>query len=446
MANDLSRRGFLGAAAAGAGAAAAGALSAASYSRVIGANDRINIGLIGTGGRSRGHRRMAKTSAKDMNVEIIAVCDIWNYHRDMATEDVEKKFGRKPQAFKYSEDLLALKDVDAVMIATGDFQHAKILVDVVRAGKDCYCEKPMANVLEEAKLARDTVLGSKQIVQMGSQWVSDPYQNAVRDIVRSGSLGKISRIEQVWNKNEERWHYPNNPALKYLSEETTDWKRWLLGKPYRPFDPVVYTEFRLHKDFSSGIADQWMSHGSGLVHFYMDEDCPVSMVANGGIYVWEDGRENPDTFTAVATYKKGFSFVYQTQFGNSFGTHSAIMGKNGTLWAEGGEGSQKWTLTPKGGKATDWRAARPDLHTIAEEKAITVEGAPPPTMNPSDDSKGHFDNWVTCMRSRKQPNGDIHTGIKHAVAIIMAAHSYWQGKKLWWDEKNEQILDHPPAA
>src|SRR5581483_2122311 len=223
----VTRRAFMGAAAAGA-LNAAKSLSAASYARVIGANDRIAIGLIGCGARSAGHRRMAKTSAKDMNVEITAVCDLWTHNREKSAADVEEKFGKRPRAFKYHEDLLNLKDVDAVMIATGDFQHAKILVDVVKAGKDCYCEKPMANVLEEAKLARDTVLASKQIVQMGSQWVSDPYQLAVRDIVRSGQLGQITRIEQVWNKNEERWR--GRPEVKMIREEDTDWKRWLLGK------------------------------------------------------------------------------------------------------------------------------------------------------------------------------------------------------------------------
>ncbi|MBI3696229.1 MAG: Gfo/Idh/MocA family oxidoreductase, partial [Acidobacteria bacterium] len=409
MSGNFTRRSFLG-------AAAGGALNAASYSRVIGSNDRISIGLLGCGGRSTGHRRMAKTSAKDMNVEITAVCDIWNYNRERSAADVEQKFERKPRAFQYSEEMLNLKDLDAVMIATGDFQHAKLLVEVVRAGKDCYCEKPMANVFEEAKLARDTVLGSKQIVQMGSQWVSDPYQNAVRDIVRSGQLGSITRIEQVWNKNEERWHNPDNPNVKRIREEDTDWKRWLLGKPYRPFDPWAYFEFRLHKDFSSGIADQWMSHGSGLVHFYMDEDIPQTMVASGGIYAWNDGRENPDTFTAVATYKKGFVYVYQTQFGNSFGSHSAIMGTRGTLWSEGGEGSQKWTLTPKGGSPTDWRP-RPGHKPVAEERAITVPDVAPPKAEPSDDSKYHFDNWILSIRKRKQPNGDIHTGFKHAVAV-----------------------------
>src|SRR5258707_18418 len=160
----VSRRGFMGAA----------AITAASYSRVLGANERIRIGQLGIGSRGDGHTRMATMSKDDMNVEITHVCDIWTHNREKAAANVEKAFGHKPKMYKYSEEMLAQKDLDAVMIATGDFQHAKLLVEVVKAGKDCYCEKPMANVFEEAKLARDTVVGSKQVVQMGSQWVSDP--------------------------------------------------------------------------------------------------------------------------------------------------------------------------------------------------------------------------------------------------------------------------------
>lgn len=438
MTTQLTRRGFLG-------AVAGGALAAASYKRVPGANDRISIGLLGCGSRSLGHMHMAWMSKSDMNVEVTAVCDLWTVNREKVAGYVEKGFGKQPRAFKYHEELLDLKDLDAVMIATGDFQHAKLLVDVVRAGKDCYCEKPMANVLEEARLARDEVLGSKQVVQMGSQWVSDPVQLAVRELVRSGRLGRITRIEQVWNKNEERWHDPENPRVKLIREEDTDWKRWLLGKPDRPFDPWAYFEFRIHRDFSSGIPDQWMSHGSGLVHFYMDEDVPETMVANGGIFAWPDERENPDTFTAVATYQKGFAHVFQTQFGNGFGSHSAIMGTQGTLWSEGGEGSQRWTLTPKGGLPTaEQPRPRPGHVPVEEEKAIVVPGQPAPVAEPSDDSKEHFDNWVASMRARSQPNGDIHTGFRHSVAVIMAARAYREGKKMYWDASTEQILDHPP--
>jgi predicted dehydrogenase len=425
--NDPTRRHVIGA---GVGAA----LTAASYRRVLGANDRISIGLVGCGARGKGLRNMAHGSARTMNVEMTAVCDLWTLNREKAAADVTRRFGRAPKRFKYSEELLAAKDVDAIMIATADHQHARLLVETVQAGKDCYCEKPMANRLEEAKHARDVVLGSKQICQMGSQWVSDPYHRHVRDLVRAGTLGPITRIEQRWNTYEQRWRDPDDPDIKAIRESDTDWKRWLLDRPYRPFDPRVYFEFRLYRDFSSGLPDQWMTHGSTLVHLYMDEDVPVSMDAHGGTFLWKDGRENADTFTAVATYKKGFVHVFQAQFGNGFGSHSAIMGANGTLWSPGAEGSQKWTLTPEGG-----RPGSP----IEQARPLVVPGAPPPELEPTDDSRWHFDDWVSAMRARRQPNGDIMSGFRHSVAVIMAARAHNEGRRLYWDAKHEQIVDRP---
>jgi predicted dehydrogenase len=301
MTSELTRRDFLGRAALGA-AGAASALNARSYARVAGANDRINIGFLGCGDRGGGHRNMVGMSRKDKNLGVAAVCDLWTVNREKAAADCRVKFGADVRKFKYSEDMLALPDLDAVMIATGDHQHAKLLAEVVAAGKHCYCEKPMAIDLDEAKLARDAVLKSGRVAQMGSQWVSDPVQRKVRDIVRSGKLGQVTKIEQVWNDNNHRWHNPDDPDVKAVREEDTDWNRWLLGRPYRPFDPWTYFEFRIFRDFSGGITSQWMSHGIGLVHFYTDTAIPDSMVANGGIFAWPDIRQNPDTFQALATY------------------------------------------------------------------------------------------------------------------------------------------------
>ena len=120
-----------------------------------------------------GHRQMLKQSAQtDPNFDLRSVCDLWSVNRERAADDAQRLFGMRPKTFKYSEEMLADPQLDAVMIATGDFQHARILAEVVRAGKDCYCEKPMANTLEDAKLARDTVAKSDRVVQMGSQWLS----------------------------------------------------------------------------------------------------------------------------------------------------------------------------------------------------------------------------------------------------------------------------------
>src|SRR5215470_8809313 len=196
MDTSVSRRKLIG-------ALAASAMPAASYTRILGANDRIQIGELGVGHRASGHREMLKfTSKTDPKFDVRSVCDLWSVNRDRAADQLQKMFGGpKPKTYKYSEEMLADKELDAVMIATGDHQHARLLVEVVKAGKDCYCEKPMANTLEDAKLARDTVKASKQVVQMGSQWLSCPYQHKVRDMIREGKLGKIVQINQMWNFN-----------------------------------------------------------------------------------------------------------------------------------------------------------------------------------------------------------------------------------------------------
>ena len=186
MSDSVSRRNFLGAAA----GSAVLPFTASSYNRIVGANDRIQVGEIGCGHRASGHRHMLKLSMEtDPNFDLRSVCDIWTENREKAADNALQLFGKRPKTYKYSEEMLADPELDAVMIATGDHQHARMLVEVVKAGKDCYCEKPMANTLEDAKLARDTVKASKQVVQMGSQWLSDPYQHRVREMIRDGKIG-----------------------------------------------------------------------------------------------------------------------------------------------------------------------------------------------------------------------------------------------------------------
>src|ERR1700753_1246106 len=193
-----------------AGAVLAAGMDARSYARVLGANDRIRLGPLGCGARTEVRVHMTQLAAKKAAVETVAVCDLWTLAREHRAAQVKKAFNNEPQIYKYSEQMLARKDIDGVMIATGDFQHAKLCIEVVRSGKDCYVEKPFANVLSEAKEARDTVKASKQMVQVGSQHRSEPYQLAVRDIIRSGRIGDIVHIEQEWNINMERWRFVKN--------------------------------------------------------------------------------------------------------------------------------------------------------------------------------------------------------------------------------------------
>jgi predicted dehydrogenase len=440
--------------------AGSAALSARSYARIPGANDRIRIAQLGCGGRSHGHVHMAHMASRRTPVEVVSVCDIWSLAREKRAAQVKDLFGTNPTTHKYSEEMLSKPDIDAVMIATGDFQHAKLCIEVVQAGKDCYVEKPFANVLEEAKAARDAVKASKQIVQMGTQHRSQPYPLAVRDIIRSGRIGQVARITQEWNVNEPRWRYirhiddGKSPTL--LKQEDTDWKRWLLGKPDRPFDPHVYLEFRLYKDFSSGIFDQWLSHGSDLVHLWTDESYPVSAVATGGVLSWKDGRENPDNATVTLLYPKGFIYTYSTTFSNSYRSFSRIQGRDGTIENYGGEGASLFLVTkeggrqdmdPEGGNGPTYTAP-PGMGPEADgAEIVSVQGAPKPTSHgPSDDDADHMNNWLDAIRDRKQPNATVDHGFSHAIVCIMAAQSLWSGKRLYWDSSKEEIVDQPVST
>src|SRR3954447_11343630 len=205
ISGGIDRRRFLTGAGTAVLAGSATALSARSYARVVGANDRIRLAQLGSGGRSQGHVHMVHMAAQRTPVEVVAVCDIWTLARERRAAQVKDLFGTSPQVYKYSEKMLAGSDIDGVMIATGDHQHAKLCIEVVQAGKDCYVEKPFANVLDEAKAARAAVKASKQVVQMGTQHRSQAYPLAIRDIIRSGRIGEVVKITQEWNVNHPRW-------------------------------------------------------------------------------------------------------------------------------------------------------------------------------------------------------------------------------------------------
>jgi len=214
-----------------------------------------------------------------------------------------------------------------------------------------------------------------------------------------------------------------------------------MTKPYRPFDPQVYFEFRLYKEFSSGIADQWMSHGIDLVHWFMEDNLPRSVVAHGGIFAWRDGRENPDTFQVLLEYPKGFLVSYATSFGNDSPSFTRYMGKKATLINIGGEGSPRYQLVEENTESNSGSQKR------RAEKYILLpsEKSMPPTEI-DDLSLGHMSNWFECMRSRQQPRCTVQDGFAHSVACIMAAQSYWSGKKLYWEGSTETILDHRVEA
>jgi predicted dehydrogenase len=408
----VNRREFLQKGAVIAAGTAAVGSSALSYGRIPGANDRISLGHIGIGSRGSELDGMIAKLGATKNVEMTAVCDLWTTNLDSAVAANQKYYGKAPRALRTPEELLKLKDVDAVVISSPEHSHCLLLK-----------------------------MGSKQVVEIGTQHRSEPYQIAVRDLVHTGALGDVSKYEIVWNYNGPRWR--GRPEVKEIREQDTNWRAWLMNKPYRPFDPQLYFEYRLYKHFSAGIADQWMSHGIDLCHFFMDETYPQSVVAHGGVFAWHDGRENPDTFQALFQYPKGFLVSYSTSFGNDSPSFTRIMGKKGTLFNTGGEGSPRWQFVEeKGNHEDDYDV---DQKRVAKDILLPGDKALPPA-GMGDEDLSHMTNWLDCLRSRKQPNATVQNGFSHSVACIMAAKAYWLGKKLYWDPKSEEIVETAPKA
>jgi len=438
--SSVNRREFLGKSAATIAGAAILPHNASSYMRILGANDRISLGHIGIGNRGRDIDLIASKLKSSHNIEMTAVCDLWKVNREEAVATNAGYYGRAPRSVQYVEEILAMKDVDGVLISTPEHSHSPILKMAAEAGKDAYVEKPMANVLSEAKAARDAVLKAKTIVQVGTQHRSEPYQQAAQKIARSGELGDISKIEVVWNYHGPRWR--GRPEVKKIREQDTDWSKWLLTKPARPFDPQRYFEFRLYREFSSGIPDQWMSHAIDLVHWFMDDNYPTSVMSHGGVFAWHDGRENADTFHTLLEYPKGFLVSYSTSFGNDAPSFTRYMGKKATLINVGGEGSPRYQVIEEKGTHED----DVDIDRKRESKYILLPGDKDmPPMGIDDLTLEHMGNWFDCMRSRQQPHCSVHEGYAHSVACMMAAESYWTGRKIFWDAKTETFSDTRPT-
>lgn len=439
--SELNRRAFLGKSAAVLAGSAVLPRTALSYERIVGSNDRISLGHIGIGSRGGDLDQIASKLKTSHNVEMIVSCDLWTVNREKAVATNTSYYGRAPRGVQHAAELLAMKDVDGVLISTPEHTHSPILKLAAEAGKDAYVEKPMGNVLDEAKAARDAVLQAKTIVQVGTQHRSEPYQIAAHDVARSGALGDVSKVEIVWNYHGPRWR--GRPEVKQIREQDTDWKAWLMTKPDRPFDPQRYFEFRLYREFSSGIPDQWMSHAIDLVHWFMDDHYPVSVMSHGGVFAWHDGRENADTFQTLLEYPKGFLVSYSTSFGNDAPSFTRYMGKKSTLINVGGEGSPRYQVVEEKGTHED--DVNVDQKRTSKFISLPGETGLPP-MGIDDLTLEHMGNWFDCMRSRQQPHATVHDGFAHSVACMMAAESYWTGRKIYWDEKTETFSDRNPKS
>lgn len=436
-----TRRQFLQVA--GAGAAGLALTPASSYARIQGANDRIRVGLVGFSDRCRGALIPAfQQHAAALNFELVAVSDIWSKRREAGSAHLTKVAGRAPALCRNNDELYDRKDVDAVIVATADFQHALHGVEAVRAGRDAYVEKPLANTMTDARAIRAAVKETGKIVQIGTQRRSTASYQQANDYLKTGKFGDIVAVEMTWNVNQPgRWR--RKAAVESLRQEDTDWDRYLMTRPKEAWDPRKYLEFRLFWPYSSGIPDQWLVHQIDTVHWFTGYPRPRSVVANGGIYLWRDGRANWDTFSGVYDYgplddpTKGFQVIYSSRMTNAAGDVKEYYYSNGGMLD-----LDKNTVSDTGGlRANHAKAMGMEANLLPSmslgEAAGTETGADTGADN---STSANMKNWMECVRSRKTPNASVEAGYNHSVALCMTIAAIQTGQRVTFDDARQDVV------
>ena len=413
-----SRREFL------ASITAAGAVSlvaprgvdARTVRRSFGANDRIRIGVIGCGNRGIDTEMASvRDHAKEENLEVIAVYDPWRLARENAAAKAKEWFGTDAKQCRSVDELLGLADVDAVFISAPDHWHATYLEAVTKAGKHVYVEKPMAIEIGELNRAYAAAKASGVVIQVGTQLRSTAVAMGCRELVKSGKLGKLSRIEQVRNGERPYWYEYLKPDVR---AEDLDWNTFTKGRTTKAFDPILYSGWYGYWEFSQGPVPQWAVHFLDTAHFIADLGIPESCVCLGGVYTWKDEHAftAPDQVQALWQYPEGLMISYTTNFGNSSGDLIRYCGDKGTLKL----GWEDATYSADGGIHRDGSIR-------GENKIEPIE------------QTDHWVNWYRCMRDGKTPNASLDAGYQHAIASIMATMSYEKGRRTRFDPATRTI-------
>ena len=404
--------------------------------RVIGANDCINMGVIGVGGRGAYlANEFAGIGERTNGCKIVAVSDVWEKRR----REVAERY--KCDGYLDYREILARKDIDAVAIATPDHWHAPIALEAMEKGKDVYLEKPMCHTLEEAKQLSSAVRTRKRILQVGSQTTSADQWHKAKKAIADGMIGPMLMSQGSYHRNskEGEWNWKIDPEAgpNGKGDNFIDWKMWLGPAELRSWDPDRYFRFRKYWDYSGGIATDLFYHVVAPLNIcWPQPQFPHKVMAAGGIYVFKD-REVPDTFHLLAEYSQGHSLVLSSSMANSKHIPGLIRGHQGSIiMVDHGmfEGKTDYiTVIPEKRVMTDEYRQK----FGEDEIKIPVEAKP---------RWAHMENFLDCMRTREKPTLDVDTGFRAQVTITMAVESYRKGRVLYWDEANLKVVTEPPKA
>jgi len=404
---DNTRRDFLKQAAFG-----TAAFLAYPNSRVLGANDRIRVGMIGVG--SRGQDLLEEVLAVP-NTQMVAIADVYTRRHDEA-----KKMAPGISTLNDHRRLLDRKDIDAVIVASPLHTHARHFLDTLAAGKDLYCEKTMTWSIPEANQCLAAANASGRVVQIGLQWESSGALADAKKWIKDGIVGKVTHVQSWMSRNtphgKGQWV---RPIPADCTVQNVNWSAFLNGRPDRPFDPYRLINWRLFWEFSGGNVAENGVHQFAWIMSALDLPLPAAASMSGGIFSEKDGREVPDTIAVTLEFPMDIVVTWQSTFSNShYGLGEHILGSDGTIehtWGESdmtkGESGERIRYFP--------------------ERANQVEGADLTGMTLGQD---HMGNWIDCVRSRKTPNASAEIGYRSATAVHMANLAYRHKRRVTLEE------------
>ncbi|HIE52870.1 MAG TPA: Gfo/Idh/MocA family oxidoreductase [Armatimonadetes bacterium] len=410
---DLNRREFLHQAATAAGATLLTAgVGPKLWAQVAGANERVNIGVIGCGGMGNSHISTLLKLREEGLVNIVAVCDVYTKRLDRAAA----RTGAKP--YRDYRRLLEDPEVDAVLIATPDHWHAPMTIAAADAGKDVYCEKPMTywKDLREPQEVVRAIARNQRVMQVGTQGMSDSIWEQVAERIQAGALGTLIHAQASDCRNGYIALYDptrTDPDLK--PGETLDWDLWLGPAPKRPFEPGRYLSFRVFWDYSGGVGTDFFPHLLTPLVQAMGLTFPKRVTASGGLYYYHDGREVPDIFSLVIEYPQGPSVLLLGGVANDTGLPIQIRGQQATLTI-GGPGA---VVDPQ--RAVNKEGQREEI--ARTRRASLAE---------------HWKDFLQSVKTREKPRSHEVLGYYVMTALHMGITSYLTGRTLEFDPQTEQ--------
>ena len=400
--NAIPRRKFLK-------GTAAVALAGLASDKVLGANDRIRLGAIGVGGRSR--KTLIPIHQNQPDTEFAAVCDVYEPHLLRTASENGLKNVKQIRDYRA---ILDDKSIDAVIIGAPDHWHARMVTDAVAAGKDVYVEKPVTHSLEEGNDLIRAVESSKRVVQTGTQQRSWPHFIEGKRIIDSGKLGKITFVRMWWFQNYAAGGRPTKLALDQL-----DQKMWLGKAPEQPVTPIKFFWWRWFWDFGGGALTDLMTHWIDVAHWYMDVTAPASVMTNGNRYALD--WECPDTITCALDYPKNFSVTYHGTMASSIDDGGLeIRGMKGTMKLD----RSHLAVYPEGGEF---------IGKLGQMKPETL------LLSDDDGTIPHIRNFLDCVKSRRTPTANIRVAVEAARAAHLGNLALKQDRRIRWNAQQERI-------